>query len=234
MEKLLAIITARGGSKRIPKKNIKAFFGKPIISFSIEACLRSGIFQEVMVSTDDNEIAEIARQCGASVPFMRTEQTSDDFATTADVIKEVLDTYRKEGKEFDFACCIYPTAPFITSGKLQMAWDILSESNINTVMPVTRFGFPIWRSLKMDEKRNIMFNWPEFANTRSQDLPAAFHDCGQFYFFRTEPFLRTGKLISEPTRGIEVPESEVQDIDNEEDWKIAEIKYSFLLKKQDL
>jgi pseudaminic acid cytidylyltransferase len=231
MDNVLAIITARGGSKRIPKKNIKSFFGKPILSYSIEASINAGIFQEVMVSTDDHEIAEVAKQYGASVPFMRSGKTSDDFATTAEVIREVLESYKNLGKNFDYACCIYPTAPFVTSEKLSSAWKLLSGSDVNTVMPVTKFSFPIWRSLKMDTSGQVMFNWPEYANSRSQDLPASFHDCGQFYFFRTEPFLETGKLIGEQTLGLEVPESEVQDIDNEEDWKIAEIKYSFLIKK---
>lgn len=227
----LAIITARGGSKRIPKKNIKPFNGKPIIAYSIQAALDSGLFDEVMVSTDDQEIIEFAKAYGASVPFTRSAKTSDDYATTADVLKEVLEAYQQQGKEFEYACCIYPTAPFVTPEKLIEAFKKLEETNAGCALPVTRFSFPIWRSFKM-ENGKVSYNWPEFAPKRSQDLPTSYHDCGQFYFFRTTEFMQTGKLISENTIGIEVPESEVQDIDNEEDWKIAEIKYSFLYQKR--
>jgi len=228
--KVIAIITARGGSKRIPYKNIKLFHNKPIIAYSIEVAMRSGIFDEVMVSTDDLKIADVARRSGASVPFMRSKLTSDDHATTADVLKEVISVYKNEGKTFTFACCIYPTAPFITQEKLTKALDLLKASGADSVIPVTKFSFPIWRSFKMTDNK-ISYNWPEFAQKRSQDLPAAYHDCGQFYFFRCEEFLKTGKLISDNTIGLEVPESEVQDIDHEEDWTIAEIKYDLLLKK---
>lgn len=227
----VAIITARGGSKRIPRKNIKLFNGKPIIAYSIEAALHSGLFNEVMVSTDDNEIVQLAKEYGASVPFLRSAQTSDDYATTADVLKEVLQNFQQQGKKFEYACCIYPTAPFVTSQKLIEAFKKLEGINADCVLPVTRFSFPIWRSFKM-ENGKVSYNWPEFAPKRSQDLPPSFHDCGQFYFFKTSIFLETGKLITENTIGIEMPESEVQDIDNEEDWKIAEIKYSFFSQKQ--
>jgi pseudaminic acid cytidylyltransferase len=231
MAKNLAIITARGGSKRIPRKNIKDFNGKPIIAYSIEAALTSGIFDEVMVSTDDIEIADIAKQYGAVVPFMRSHKSSDDFATTADVLKEVLQSYNNIDKNFSFACCIYPTAPFVTAKKLKTAFDFLINKTADSVIPVTKFSFPIWRSFKLDDGK-LLYNWPEFAPKRSQDLPPAFHDCGQFYFFKTDIFLASGKLVTDNTIGLEIPESEVQDIDNEEDWKLAEIKYSFLKLKQ--
>ncbi|MBB1287115.1 pseudaminic acid cytidylyltransferase [Flavisolibacter sp. BT320] len=232
MKKAVAIITARGGSKRIPRKNIKPFAGKPIISYSIEAALGSSIFEEVMVSTDDEEIADVARGFGAVVPFMRSLRASDDFATTADVLKEVLESYRQVGREFDYACCIYPTAPFVSAAKLAKAFQRLIEAGVDSVIPVTKFSFPIWRSFKMDDGK-VSYNWPEFAPRRSQDLPAAFHDCGQFYFFNTAVFEATGKLVTENTLGLEVPETEVQDIDTEEDWTIAEIKYGFLSQKAD-
>jgi len=227
--KAVAIITARGGSKRIPFKNIKLFHNKPIIAYSIEAAISSRIFDEVMVSTDDPAIADIARKCGAVVPFMRSKETSDDHSTTADVLKEVIKEYNATGKKFLYACCIYPTAPFITGEKLANAFQLLIKSEADSVVPVTKFSFPIWRSFKM-ENNKISYNWPEFAPRRSQDLPPAYHDCGQFYFFKCDRFLETGKLVTENTFGLEVPESEVQDIDNEEDWKIAEIKYDLLRK----
>jgi pseudaminic acid cytidylyltransferase len=224
MNKCLAIITARGGSKRIPRKNIKNFLGKPIIQYSIEAALQAGFFTEVMVSTDDREIAEIALSLGAKVPFLRSAETSNDYATTADVISEVLNEYNTRGVSFDYCSCIYPTAPFVTAQKLKDAFDKLLTSGAESVVPVVRFGSPILRSFKI-ENDLIKMNWPEHMNTRSQDLPLAFHDCGQFYLLRVITFLQNKKLFTNFTVPIEVPESEVQDIDNEEDWKVAEIKY---------
>jgi pseudaminic acid cytidylyltransferase len=223
----VAIITARGGSKRIPKKNIKLFLGKPIIAYSIEAAIGSSIFDEVMVSTDDEQIANVAREHGAVVPFMRSARTSDDYSTTADVIIEVLREYKNSGRIFEFACCIYPTAPFVTSKKLMKAYEQLIKSKSDSIIPVTRFSFPIWRSFKM-EGNKIEYNWPEFALKRSQDLPPSFHDCGQFYFFNVERFFNSRKLVTDNTIALEVPELETQDIDNEEDWKLAEFKFGYL------
>jgi pseudaminic acid cytidylyltransferase len=228
MKKKIAIIPARGGSKRILRKNIKEFLGVPIIKYSIDAAIKSKIFDEVMVSTDDREIAELAISCGAKVPFMRSPETADDHSTTADVIKEVLDSYKDQGKEFDHSCCIYPTAPFITHAKLKYAYQELVEKEADSVVPVVRFSFPIQRSFKKEDGL-LKMNWPEYLNTRSQDLPPAYHDSGQFYFFRIKAFLKTNSLYMENTVPYELPESEVQDIDNEEDWKLAEIKYSYLL-----
>ena len=228
--KNLAIITARGGSKRIPRKNIKDFLGQPIIKYSIDAALKSGCFQEVMVSTDDDEIASIAKAAGAFVPFKRSEKTSDDYATTADVITEVINWYSNRGIEFTHFCCIYPTAPFVTASKLQTAYQKLIETCADSVVPVVKFGFPILRSFKI-ENGIAKMNWPEYMQTRSQDLPSAYHDCGQFYFLKTDAFMREKKMFTDFTIPYEMPESEVQDIDTLEDWKIAEIKYSFLLEK---
>ncbi len=230
MKGCLAIITARGGSKRIPRKNIKEFLGKPIINYSIEAALNAGCFDEVMVSTDDDEIAEIAKKAGAIVPFKRSAKTSDDYSTTADVLNEVLEQYLNEGKSFKYFCCLYPTAPFVTSVKLSEAYKLLSESGAKSVVPIVRFGFPIQRSFKIENER-VEMNWPEHMNSRSQDLTPTFHDSGQFYFLKTEDFLKDAKMFTDFTLPIEMPESEVQDIDNEEDWKVAEIKYTFLLEK---
>lgn len=227
----IAIITARGGSKRIPRKNIKDFLGAPIIKYSVDAALGAGCFDEVMVSTDDEEIAALARTYGATVPFMRKSSTAGDHTTTAEVLEEVLQEYDDLDKSFDFACCIYPTAPFITSDKLKQAFDMLTTSTALSVVPVVKFGFPILRSFKIEDGL-VKMNWPEYMSVRSQDLPPAYHDCGQFYFFRTKEFLETRTLFTETTLPLEMPESEVQDIDNEEDWKVAEIKYTFLLQKK--
>lgn len=223
----IAIITARGGSKRIPRKNIKPFLDKPIIQYSIEAALQSCLFDEVMVSTDDAEIAEIATQCGAIVPFMRSAATANDYTITADVLLEVLDEYAKSGRHFDELCCLYPTAPFVTAKKLVTAHAKLHKENADGLLPITRFSFPILRSFKV-ENELVSFNWPEYTNTRSQDLKPAFHDCGQFYFFKTEPFLKNKCLVGPNTSYVEVPESEVQDIDTLEDWIVAEMKYQML------
>jgi pseudaminic acid cytidylyltransferase len=227
----LAVITARGGSKRIPRKNIRSFLGRPILAYSIESALTSRLFDEVMVSSDDEEILQLARTLGAATPFTRSAGTSNDTATTADVLLEVLAEYRRRGDEFESLCCIYPTAPFVSAAKLQQAEALLRDSGADAVVPVVAFSFPIWRSFKIEEGR-LAFNWPENALRRSQDLPKAFHDCGQFYFVRTEPFLAQRRVIMDHTVPIIVPEEEAQDIDTEDDWKIAEIKYSLLSERR--
>jgi N-acylneuraminate cytidylyltransferase len=223
----LAIITARGGSKRIPRKNIREFLGRPIIGYSIEAALASGLFDRVMVSTDDAEIARLARELGAEVPFLRSPEASDDFATTVDVLVEVLERYARQGEQFDWACCLYPTAPFVTPARLREACRLLRESGADSAVPVVRFGFPIERALEIREGL-LGFRYPEFRNTRSQDLAPSYHDAGQFYYFRVPRFLVTRSLFGDRTVPIELPEAEVQDIDTEADWKLAELKYRLL------
>lgn len=227
MEGAVAVITARGGSKRIQRKNIKDFCGKPIIAYSIEAALESKIFDEVMVSTDDEEIAEIAERYGAIVPFVRSKENANDFATTADVLLEVIESYKKIGKEFSCLCCIYPTAPFVTSEKLKKAMMFLKEKECQTVMPVVEFSFPPMRGMYIREG-NLEYCHPEYAFTRSQDIEKMYHDCGQFYCVRIEDFVKEKKLVMPNTKAIIVPEREVQDIDTEEDWAMAEIKYQLL------
>lgn len=227
-EKSIAIITARGGSKRIPKKNIKEFCGKPIIAYSIEAALKSGIFSEVMVSTDSHKIAEIARSYGAEVPFLRSERTSDDYATTSDVILEVLSEYEQLGRTFEYICCIYPTAPFITREKLQFAMEMIERDGVEAVMPVVEFSYPPQRCYIVDENKRIKFKYPQYARSRSQDLEKQFHDAGQFYVYNVENYLRNNGKIMDNIIPIIVPELEVQDIDNEVDWKLAEMKYQLM------
>lgn len=222
----LCVVTARGGSKRIPLKNIKEFCGRPIIAYSIEAALDSGLFDEVMVSTDDEGIAEVAVRCGAKVPFMRSAETSDDYATTRDVLVEVLEAYRAHGMEFSEICCIYPTAPFVTVAKLREAHAMLDGAD--TVLPVVRFSFPPQRGL-VEEGGSLAWWQPSCADTRSQDLKPVFHDAGQFYFCRSDRLLAGGALLGPVTRGYEVPETEAQDIDNESDWEVAEIKYERMI-----
>lgn len=227
----IAIITARGGSKRIPRKNIKEFCGKPIIAYGIKAAIDSKIFDEVMVSTDDEEIANVARKYGAKVPFYRSPKNSDDFATTADVLNEVLEKYKTDlKKQFDFFACIYPTAPFVTSNKLKEAYSLLSESKADSIISVTKYGFPPQRSIVIKDGR-IKYQYPKYAKFRSQDLEPIFHDCGQFYICRTSAFVKNNSIITDNTTAYEIPEEEVQDIDNISDWILAEIKYKAIHNK---
>ena len=222
--KKLAIIPARGGSKRIPRKNLKLFLDKPIISYSIESALETNLFDEVMVSTDDHTIAGIARQYGAQVPFMRSSENSDDYAATADVLIEVISQYETAGKKFEYGCCLYPTAPFVTSKKLQDSFKVLCEENANSLVPVVEYNFPLQRALKRCKGR-IIYAQSEFANTRSQDLEPFYHDCGQFYWFRTESLIKEKSLMTTETAYFEIPRYEAQDIDSLDDWIIAEALY---------
>lgn len=221
----IAIITARGGSKRIPRKNIRPFLGTPIIAYPIRAARESGGFDEVMVSTDDAEIAQVARDFGASVPFLRSAQASGDHAMTADALVEVLNQYQQRGRQFEIGCCLYPTAPFVTADLLSRGLLLLQEDpTLDSVVPVVRFGYPIQRGLKIENGRLAMI-WPENLNARSQDLMPAYHDAGQCYWFRVEAFLRHRRLFAPSTAPLIVPEWSVQDIDNEDDWILAETKY---------
>ena len=226
--KRIAVITARGGSKRILHKNIKDFCGKPILNYSIEAALASNLFDEVMVSTDDAEIAQIAKEAGAVVPFMRSQETSNDYATTNDVLKEVFTEYKKLGYSFDVAVCIYPTAPFVTAGKLRKAIQLMEEEHADAVTPIVRFSFPPQRAFIVRDN-TLCYQFPEYANTRSQDLEPVYHDCGQFYVMKVENILNDVK--AQKSVPIIVSELEVQDIDNEEDWEIAEMKYRYMMQK---
>lgn len=223
----LCIIPARGGSKRIPRKNIKDFLGKPIMAYSIEAALQSGLFEEVMVSTDDEEIAEVAIKYGAKVPFFRSEKTADDFATTLDVIQEVVAEYESKGLEFENICCFYATAPFVSNEKLQQTFKTLIENNYDSVIPIIKFSFPIQRSFEMNESSKIQYKFEEFKNRRSQDLTNSYHDAGQFYWMR-KSILQSDSIITSNTGAIVISELEGQDIDDETDWKLAELKYELL------
>ena len=227
----VAIITARGGSKRIPRKNIKLFLGKPMLQYSIEAALQSGVFDEVMVSTEDEEIAEIAKKAGAEVPFYRTEKTANDYATTADVIQEVLETYGKIGKQFDYVCCIYPTAPFITPEKLIEGMELLEKNHADSAMPVVQFSFPPQRCV-VKNGDYITPKWPEYMPCRSQDLEPMYHDAGQFYWIDTKAFAEQQKVIMNKTVPVILSEMDVQDIDTEEDWAMAELKMKMKLEKK--
>lgn len=226
----IAIITARGGSKRIPKKNIKEFCGQPIIAYSIEAALRSKLFESVMVSTDSEEIADIARKYGADVPFMRSEATSNDYADTTDVLNEVICSYKKRGKEFENFCCIYPTAPFVTPEKLKNSYELLQQEDVCNVIPMVPFSFPPQRGM-VKKGKYIKPAYPEHIKKRSQDLEEILHDCGQFYWCKTAAFLKNPDFLANHTVPFIVSETEVQDIDNQSDWELAEMKYMHMKGK---
>ena len=223
----IAIIPARGGSKRIPKKNIKSFLGKPIIAYTIEAAFQSQLFDKIIVSTDNEEIANIARFYGAKVPVLRSNKNSDDHAVLADVIFEVLSFYKNKSLSFDEVCCLLPTAPFVTSKSLITSYNKLNNEKLDAVFPVLPYSFPIQRSLEIVEDK-IQMVWEEYMNSRSQDLTKRYHDAGQYYWLKTTSFLEEKKLFMKNSGAIIISELEAQDIDTETDWKLAELKYKLL------
>lgn len=223
--KNIAIITARGGSKRIPRKNIKDFMGKPMLAYAIDAALKSDIFDEVMVSTEDAEIAEIAKKYGAKVPFMRSEKTASDFATTFDVLDEVIQEYKKSGKEFETLCCIYPCVPFLKAETLKAAYSKMK--GLDAVVPVCKYSVPIEWAMKI-ENGLLIPNDREAQNMRSQDIKPKYFDVGMFYFCKTEKMYEYKSLISEKTSAYIISEDECQDIDTIEDWRMAEMKYRIM------
>lgn len=226
----LAIIPARGGSKRIPKKNIKLFDGKPIIAHVIQTVLDSKLFDEVMVSTDSEEIATIAKEYGAKVPFKRSEKNADDYATLADVLIEVITSYQKEAKNFDKVCCILPTAALITKEKIKEGLDKFNNNQLDSVVPVVRFAYPIQRALKVVNQK-LELREPEHLMTRSQDLEPMYHDSGQFYWISSKSLLKNKKVFMDHTGYIELNENEVQDVDTMEDWMMLEVKYKIKNKQ---
>ncbi len=227
MEKSVAIITARGGSKRIPKKNIKKFCGKPIIAYSIESALKSGVFDKIMVSTDSHEIAETARKYGAEVPFMRSRKASDDYATTSDVLLEVIEEFEKKEEYFSYACCIYPTAPFVTAEKLKAAMQELENKKADTVIPVMPFSYPPQRGIIIKEGFAEL-KWEQYRDSRSQDLETLYHDCGQYYAFLVESLKKNKNLLSGKIVSLVQSPLEAQDIDSLDDWQLAELKYKLM------
>lgn len=224
-DKLLTIIPARGGSKRIPKKNIKMFLGTEIIGYPIKAALDAQFSDQVIVSTDSNEIKRVALKYGASVPFMRSEKNSDDFATTFDVIKEVIDNV---SDDYQYVCCIYPTSVFVTPDILRDAVTKLKQDeNATSIASVLQYSHPIQRSLSA-KLAYLQSNHPEFYNSRSQDLEANFHDAGQFYIFRTDSVLSEKRLITNNCIPYLLDAKRGQDIDTMEDWDVAEIMYKHM------
>jgi len=226
----IAVIPARGGSKRIPRKNIRVFAGKPMIAWSIEAARQSGLFEHIVVTTDDVEIASIATAYGADVPFLRPSALADDHTPTAPVIAHAISALADLGISPNLACCIYPCAPFLRSGDLVEGLRLLHESGTNFVYPVAEFAHPVQRALLRSESGKMHFLFPEHELTRTQDLPRTFHDVGQFYWGRTEAWASEKRMHSEGA-GLIVPHWRFVDIDTDEDWKRAEILFKILTEE---
>lgn len=222
----IAIIPARGGSKRIPRKNIRPFCGKPMIARSIEVALESGVFDAVIVSTDDEEIAAVAESSGAVVPFRRPPELSDDHASTMPVIAHAIQWWEENKSPIDFACCIYATAPFLRAEFLRKGLQILqNKPDADFAFSVTSYAFPIFRALKLGESGRVEMYWPENEMKRSQDLPEAWHDAGQFYWGRKSAFLKKEGFFSANSYPVILPRKTVQDIDTLEDWEFAEMLF---------
>lgn len=224
---VIAIITARGGSKRIPRKNIKEFMGKPMLSYAVKAAQESKIFDTIMVSTDDEEIATVARKLGAVVPFMRSDRTSDDYATTYDVVTEVIHEYEKRGEHYDQICCIYPCVPFLTAESLRSAYAKLTDG-VNSVEPVCAYPVPVEWAYRLDDDGDLVPCNEAALNMRSQDLQPCYYDVGMFYFTRTKLMLDNKSLLPQPLIPFVIDELECQDIDTINDWHMAELKYKLL------
>ncbi len=225
----IAIIPARGGSKRIPRKNIKDFSGKPIIAYSIEAALASGCFDKVIVSTDDQEIADVARLYGAEVPFFRSNENSGDYTPIGDVIDEVLLQLEEElNIEIEYFCCLFPTAPLITGERIERAYDRMIERGFDGVFTILEYSYPIQRALII-ENELVSMKWPENLKARSQDLPKSYHDAGQLYWMNRSIYKNKKTLWTDHTGVVVLSEMEVQDIDTLSDWKLAELKYKLMI-----
>lgn len=224
----VCIIPARGGSKRVPRKNIRPFLGKPIIGYSISLALRSGLFNEVMVSTDDQEVGEVAEKLGAKIPFWRSEKNSGDMATTMDVLQEVVQCYEEMGMYFGKICCLYPTAPLVRDEDFRRGYDLLDTPECQVSFPVSPFSYPVWRGFRVNERYAAEMIWPQYAMTRSQDLEPVYQDAGQWYWMKPNVIQRGGSLFEKGAHAVVLDHMQVQDIDNECDWELAEVKYKLM------
>ena len=230
----LCVIPARGESKRIPRKNIKDFFGQPMIAYSIKAALKSNFFDQVIVSTDDAEIAEVAKYFGASVPFVRPDELANDYTGTVPVVKHAIEWFDDQGQSPSEVCCLYATAPFVRAGTIKRAYEQMQSTQADYCFTVTSFAFPIQRALKVTAKNRIEMFYPEHLETRSQDLEESYHDAGQFYWGKAEAFKQQKPLFSKSATPYILPRHLVQDVDTLEDWKRAELMYQVLKKSGEL
>ncbi|GAB7022251.1 pseudaminic acid cytidylyltransferase [Salidesulfovibrio brasiliensis] len=228
----IAIIPARGGSKRIPRKNVKPFCGKPMIAWPIETLLDSKLFDHVYVSTDSEEIASVAREWGAEIPFMRPDELADDYATTEDVVLHALDTLQSSGLIVDKLCCVYPTSIFLTPELLEEGFELINSQNYQMVMSITEFPFPIQRALTQNKDGRLSYAQPEHMYTRSQDLPDRFQDAAQFYLCDGPTLTKTRKMFGEQVGGVTISRKNVVDIDTPEDWDVAQMRFESLRLKQ--
>ena len=230
----LCVIPARGGSKRIPRKNIKIFCGQVMIDYSIKAALDSQCFDQVIVSTDDAEIAEVAKYFGASVPFVRPDELANDYTGTVPVVKHAIEWFDDQGQSPSEVCCLYATAPFVRAGTIKRAYEQMQSTQADYCFTVTSFAFPIQRALKVTAKNRIEMFYPEHLETRSQDLEESYHDAGQFYWGKAEAFKQQKPLFSKSATPYILPRHLVQDVDTLEDWKRAELMYQVLKKSGEL
>lgn len=229
----IAVIPARGGSKRIPNKNIKNFCGKPIIAYSIEAAKQTGIFDRIIVSTDSEKIADVSRKYGAEIPFMRPSDLADDFSGTDAVVLHALEWMsRQSAYQASYMCCIYATAPFVRPEFLLKGLEMLTKEKASTVFSVTTFSYPILRALKVAKTGRLKMFWPEYRLSRSQDLPKAYHDAGQFYWADAKRFLEERSFFAKNAIPFILPRYLVQDIDTPEDWERAELMFKTLASLQ--
>ena len=231
MEKILAIIPARGGSKRIPGKNIREFCGKPIIAYSIEAAHESGLFGHIVCSTDSDEIADVARRYGAELPFKRPEELANDFVGTDAVIMHALENLLARGWNLEYACCIYPTAPMLMAEDIRRGFQILKASGASSAFSVTAYEFSIYRALQINSSGHLEMIWPENRLKRSQDLPVTYHDAAQFYWIHVPKFMKTGKVYGADAMPVMLPRWRVQDTDTFDDWRRAEHVYRLIMKE---
>jgi pseudaminic acid cytidylyltransferase len=227
----ICIIPARGGSKRIPRKNIRTFLGKPIISYSIDNACESGLFDRIIVSTDSFEIAQTAKDFGAEVPFIRPESLSDDYSTTDDVVRHALKWSLNHGLNPHYLCCLYPTAPFASPALIKEGFNKMETTKAPSAFSVTTFPYPIFRALRKNKHGRMQMIWPEYLRTRSQDLETAYHDAGQFYWADVNQINEGPLFLRDGAVGIEIPATLVQDIDTEDDWALAEMKYRIAIER---
>ena len=227
----LCVIPARGGSKRIPRKNIKSFCGQSMIGYSIKAAIASGCFDKIIVSTDDQEIAEVAKSFGAAVPFMRPDELANDYTATIPVIKHAIEWFDDQGQSPSEVCCLYATAPFVQADSIRKAYKKMKQEKVDYCFTVTSFAFPIQRAIKITAENRIEMFYPEHFETRSQDLEESYHDAGQFYWGKAEAFKQQKPLFSKSATPYILPQHLVQDIDTMEDWKKAELTYKIIQKE---
>ena len=233
-DKIVAIIPARGGSKRIPQKNIKSFAGKPIIAYSIKSAQETGLFDRIIVSTDSQEVAQVARNCGAEVPFVRPAELADDYTGTAKVVLHALKWLSQQNQKVVSLCCLYATAPFVQPEAIRRGYELLKEHGLTSVYSVTTFPAPIFRALKITKTGRLEMIWPENLDTRSQDLPEAYHDAGQFYWADAKKYRKAKRFHSDNAMPIVIPRFLVHDIDTPEDWETAEKFYCVFKFEEEL